>query len=215
MATPEVAESLDSGGLEGPEAPESADESGGGGVESAVEATEDVVDDQGGGAEEPTVAEADLSEDDFADGDGLFSGVEDADESDGDDADSSSDGDDSDDQDDDVLDGLDARGEALEESINEGVARLAVVNIEDDDEQDALETEFAETFEAFRFGYFGAAAVEEYVLVDEDDEIDPLWGFLGAAMMCSAMVVWMRPDGEELVEKTKETVGNIIGGDDL
>lgn len=92
--------------------------------------------------------------------------------------------------------------------IVEGTARAAVIGLDDeykmstDDDTDALEHEFREVFERFRLGKFGAEAAEEYVFVESDD-IDPLWGFLGALTLCSIIVVSQRPDGDELVAKVQ------------
>lgn len=151
---------------------------------------------------EPDVAEVELTDDDFGGGGDLFDDVEDADDRDDD-----LDGDESDDP----LDALDDRGEALEGAINEGFARLGVAGLPEDD-QDDLEGEFTEIFEAFRLGYFGSRVVEEYVFVDGEDEVDPAWGFAGSAFCALAIIVWMRPDGDEQLARVTDSVGNIAGG---
>jgi len=151
---------------------------------------------------EPDVAEVELHEDDFDGGGDLFDDIEDAD----DDPDTDDDGDG-----DDPLDALDDRGEALEGAINEGFARLGVAGLPED-EQDDLEDEFSEIFEAFRLGYFGSRVVEEYVFVDGDDEVDPAWGFAGSAFCAFALILWMRPDGDEQMKRITNAVGNISGG---
>jgi len=43
--------------------------------------------------------------------------------------------------------------------------------------------------------------------------VDPTWGLLGAMLTCGAFIVWMRPDGDEMVGKAKDAVEGIIGGD--
>ena len=156
---------------------------------------------------EPDVAEVDLSDGDLRDGsaDDLFTGQDDATT---DDAESDG-GDDGDGDDSPGLDELGERGEGLEEAINDGAARLSVVGIEDDDTADDLEEEFAEVFQSFRLGYFGSRFAEEYVFVSDDDEVDPAWGLFGASLTCLALVIWMRPDGEEMVGKAREAVENI------
>lgn len=154
-------------------------------------------------AEEPDVAEVELREDDFDGGGGLFDDVEDADDD--------PDTDDGDEGDGDPLDALDDRGEALEGAINEGFARLGVAGLPDD-EQDDLEGEFTEIFEAFRMGYFGSRMVEEYVFVDDGQEVDPAWGFAGSAFCALAIILWMRPDGDEQMGRITDAVGNIAGG---
>ena len=97
---------------------------------------------------------------------------------------------------------------SLETAINEGAARLAVVGLEDADD---LESEFQEIFEAFRLGYYGSEVAEEYVLGPEHDQIDPVWGLLGSVLICAAVTLWLRPDGDEQVERITEVVGNVAG----
>lgn len=154
--------------------------------------------------QDPDILEVDLSDDDVG-GDDLFSGTDDAD-LDGD-SDSDSDSEDADDP----LDALDSRGGALEGAINDGVARIGVSGLEEG-ERDDLEGELVEIFEAFRLGYFGAQVVEDYLLTTEDDQIDPVWGFAGSAVCCAAVVLWMRPDGDEQMARMKAAVSNVAGG---
>lgn len=106
--------------------------------------------------------------------------------------------------------------EDIAEVINEGAARLAVVGLRDEYVLDGqvktkedFEAEFADVFEKFRLGNFGSEVAQEYLFVDET--VDPLWGFAASLMVCSAVVVWMRPDGDELVDKLRN-VGPSGGG---
>jgi len=161
---------------------------------------------------DPNVAEVELTDDDLGDGPSsdLFTGTDDAkgdSSDDGESDDSSDDGDDAAE-----LDALGERGESMEQAINEGAARLGVIGIDGEDEKDDLETEFTEIFEAFRLGYFGSRFAEEYIFVSDDEEVDPAWGLLGAALTCAAVVVWLRPDGDEIADRAKEAVENIAGG---
>jgi len=215
MVQPGMAESASSDPNSGP----SIDEDDG--EESAVDAAQ-ALDDQGGGGpeaeENPNVEEVELTDDDFSgDGGDLFDGVEDAQ-----DADNSDDGGDDDSEDsegstdnpEDVLGGLDGKSAQMESAINDGAARLAVVGLEED-EQDDLEGEFTEVFEAFRLGYFGSQVFEEY-MAPEGEDVAPEWGLLGAILCAGAFVIWMRPDGEEKVQAMKEAVEGLInGGSDL
>lgn len=98
------------------------------------------------------------------------------------------------------------------EPINAGAARLAVVGMDDDEEKDDLKTEFEEVFEEFQLGHYGSETMHEYVLHGQDD-IDPIWGLAGSALLCSVIVVWMRPDGDELVHNAKETVSSLANRD--
>lgn len=168
----------------------------------------------------PEVDEAtvDLTDDDF--GGDLFDGVEDdgVDES----ADSADVSDSSDEDggevDESPEDVLGANADAIEESINEGVARLAVVGLSDDDLEDSdmtkkgLENEFTDVFETFRLGHFGSQFIVEYVLEPSDGDIDPTWGLLGSAMMATAMVVWLRPDGTEAIGEMRDQIEDLAGG---
>lgn len=152
---------------------------------------------------DPEVVEIEPEDDDYTTGNGLFDDIED----------SSDDGDSSAEREgmgDDPLDSLDSRGEALEDAINDGMARLAVVGLEDD-EGDGLEDEFTEVFEAFRLGFFGTEFAQEYVFVQGDDSIDPAWGLLGSMVCCLAVVLWMRPDGDEQLGKARSAVRGIGG----
>lgn len=101
------------------------------------------------------------------------------------------------------------------ENINAGAARLAVVGLPEQFEHNGdlkhkedLEDEFEEVFETFQLGKFGEQAADEYLNVDDD--IDPLWGFAASMVICSVMVVQMRPDGDVLLHKMKRTAGGAV-----
>lgn len=93
----------------------------------------------------------------------------------------------------------------IEQAINEGAARLAVVGLDDAD-QSSLETEMNDVFEAFRLGFFGSRAVEEHILSNQED-VDPLWGFVGSALVCGAFSLHMRPDGDEQLANIRRGLG--------
>jgi len=159
--------------------------------------------------DDPEIEEVELSESDYATeaAEELFSGTEGASEG--------QESDDSDDGDSDDSGGLQELGEAaaqMEQAINEGAAELATVQLPEDEDRDELRDEFQGVFEAFRLGHFGSKAVEEYVLVSEGDEVDPLYGLLGAMLACGAFVLWMRPDGDDAVQRAKDALANIAGG---
>lgn len=218
MVQPGVAESSGSEPDGGPSIDEDEE------PEAAVEAAQ-ALDDQGGGdgggvpdqEEDPNVAEVELTDDDFSgDGGDLFDGVEDAQEADesADDGDGGEESEGGTDNPEDVLGGLDGKSAQMESAINDGAARLAVVGLDEDD-QDDLEGEFTEVFEAFRLGYFGSQVFEEY-MAPEGEDVAPEWGLLGAILCAGAFVIWMRPDGEEKVQAMKEAVEGLInGGSDL
>jgi hypothetical protein len=69
-------------------------------------------------------------------------------------------------------------------------------------------------FTAFRLGDYGEQVAEEYLFVEDD--VDPLMGFLAASLVCTAMVLWMRPDGDELAKSAYDRVATLgtggIGG---
>jgi len=100
----------------------------------------------------------------------------------------------------------------LDEIIIEGFARAAVIKIEPKSEQSKLQAEFEEVFESFRLGYFGREVIYEYLVVDEDDNIDPIWGFFGSVLMCLVVVMWMRPDSDEITDKATESLSDLING---
>lgn len=112
-----------------------------------------------------------------------------------------------------------AQSEGVETAINEGAARLGVVGLTDEDfddldlNKDGLEDELCETFEAFRLGYFGSRALDEYILSPEDDDISPAWGLLGSVMMAGALTIWMRPDGDERVSSWRESIESLMEGE--
>jgi len=217
MEAPAIAESPDGDDAGGPEMRDEERQS----EEPAADPDAAAADVGDGGdgdvpGDEPDVVEADLTDDDLGDGasSDLFTGTEDS-ESSSESSESSSDdaGDEPGDDAGDPFEGLGERGESLESVINEGASRLATAGIEDDEERDDLEGEFEHIFEGFQLGYFGARFANEYVFVDDDSEVNPAWGLLGSVLVCAAFVVWMRPDGDDLVERAKDAVSGIIGGD--
>lgn len=100
---------------------------------------------------------------------------------------------------------------SFEDPINSGAARLAVIGMEDDEEKADLQTEFREVFEEFQLGHYGSETMHEYVLHGQDD-VDPIWGLCGSALLCTVIVVWMRPDGDELIRNAKENAATIGRG---
>lgn len=204
-----------------PDTPGLDDEAAADAAEEANEQTEAKVD-----ASEVNERTVDLSDDDFG-GSDIFSGVEDAPDRSADsssepaaqesEGDGESDGEEESNGGDPLADGLSGNAAAMESSINDGAARLAVVGLTDEDFEDSpltkesLEEEFAETFAAFRLGYFGQQVVDEYVLAPADGDVSPAWGLFGAVLIAGAMMVWLRPDGDEAVAKAREVVGNITG----
>lgn len=100
----------------------------------------------------------------------------------------------------------DAPDAPFEDSINAGFARLAVVGLEDD-EKDDLQDEFEDVFEAFRLGHYGSEVMQEYVVGQEDD-IDPAWGLFGSLVLCTALVIYQRPDGDEIIEGAQAKISN-------
>lgn len=93
--------------------------------------------------------------------------------------------------------------------INSGFARMAVIGLEDETKKKSLKGEFEEVFAEFQLGHYGNELMHEYVLHGEDD-IDPIWGFCGAMVMCLGLVVYMRPDGDEMIADAMERVN--LGG---
>lgn len=144
----------------------------------------------------------------------LFDGVEGRPEQDGDDDEQP---DEQDGDGDEGTDSLEGNSEKMAESINRGCARLAVVGLQDADMEDSkyskegLQDEFEETFAAFRLGYFGSEVANDYLLAPADGEVDPAWGLLGSLLIATALVIFLRPDGAEGVEKVKERASEFEG----
>ena len=113
--------------------------------------------------------------------------------------------------------GGEASGEDIADAIVEGTSRLAVLGLEEEfivngetKSKTELREEFAEIFTAFRLGEYGGQVAEEYLFVDED--IDPVMGFVAASLCCTAMVLWMRPDGENIARGAYDRVATIGTG---
>lgn len=107
------------------------------------------------------------------------------------------------------------KGGGMADDINNGVASLGVVGIEDDERQEELRDDFFQTARDFRLGYYGEECVEEYFLSDGADDVSPVWGLVFASMVCAAIFAFKRPDTEELGGKVSDAIGNIgegIGG---
>lgn len=170
-------------------------------------------------------AEAVVEEDDFDTG-GLFSGVEegtrDRDEVDGeasedDVADAFDDADlgpEMDPEDPAAMGQPDLADSGVAVAINEGAARLAVVGLEDPEKSD-LEEEFTEVFEAFGLGKNGARFADEYLMIDDGEQVDPAWALASTAMACAIFAIYMRPDRDEQLDKLAGAVGNIGGAGNL
>lgn len=111
---------------------------------------------------------------------------------------------------------LDMEGGGLAQSINDGSARLAVIGLEDEDEKERLQEEFQEVFKEFKLGYYAEETLQEYVLT-QDEDVPPVWGLIGAMVMCTTMVIIRRPDGDEVLDSIKERIpvpGSITGEED-
>lgn len=101
----------------------------------------------------------------------------------------------------------------FEEPINAGFARLSVVGLPEEtedekDEKERLRKEFREVFEEFQLGYYGNEVMHEYVL-HGDDDIDPIWGFLGAMVICSGLVIHQRPDGDQVLQNATDRLPDL------
>ena len=103
-----------------------------------------------------------------------------------------------------------SRGGPLAQNINNGFARAAVIGIENQQEKDSLYQEFQETFATFQLGYYGEQVVHEYLDPDMED-IHPVAGLVGAALLCTAVVIYKRPDSDDLIETARDFVP--FGGD--
>lgn len=114
----------------------------------------------------------------------------------------------------DSAEAAETRSSGLAADINAGVARAAVIGLDDEwttpngeeKKKSELEDEFRETFEAFRLGHYASICAEEYLLMEAED-IHPVWGLLGASLICAAVIVYKRPDGDQVVETAKLKLG--------
>jgi hypothetical protein len=158
---------------------------------------------------EPTSEELD------GDDGGLFSVVEDAESSTDSGDDASDDPSDTDTGYDDSAESDGAAGASprLEQSINHGAARLAVVGLDEDDHDvDELEAEFREVFATFRLGYFGAETIDEYIMIDDDEDVNPMWGLAATIAACVAFTLWVRPDGDQQIKRARDAINSIANG---
>lgn len=97
---------------------------------------------------------------------------------------------------------------SFEDTINSGFARLSVVGLDENEGKDDLRGEFKEVFEEFKLGHYGNELAQEYML-DGEEDIHPVWGFCGALTMCLALVVYMRPDGDEILDDFSEKLSGL------
>ncbi|WP_049970561.1 hypothetical protein [Haladaptatus cibarius] len=102
------------------------------------------------------------------------------------------------------------KAEGIETAVNEGYARMLVVGLEDGDEKEKLEKEFAETFAAFRLGACASRFADEYIFTPGED-VDPAWALLGTVAISTAFATWMRPDGDEQVKKLTSAISGLLG----
>jgi hypothetical protein len=170
--------------------------------------TDDATDGDADEENEDEIEEIDPTDEELGGNGGLFSGVEDAG------GESSETGGDAEQEDQTTSEGEAGIGSTppqLEQTINEGAARLAVVGLDDDDEADDLEEEFQEVFQTFRLGHFGARTIDEYILIDDED-VSPAWGLAATIAACTAFTLWMRPDGEDQLKRAKEAIDSIANG---
>ncbi len=172
--------------------------------EDTADASADV-DENDEQADEPTIDEVELDDGDFG-----FSGDDRDREEDDDDASADADESETTTSDRDPMSVSGTKAETIEDAVNEGYARLLVVGIDDEDEKEQLEQEFAETFEAFRLGACASRFADEYIFTPGED-VDPAWALLGVLALSTAFATWMRPDGDEQVAKLTSAISGLLG----
>lgn len=186
------------------------------GGEPDTDPTPEDIDDQPQSATDDEVDIAMATVDDVGDPDGYFDGVETetggtTNDSPFDDIDDSQDNNKSGGQSSpDSIGDIAERGGMLASNINNGFARAAVIGIENEQEKQSLYQEFQETFSTFQLGYYGEQVVHEYLDPDMED-IHPVAGLVGAMLLCSAVVIYKRPDGDDLIQTARHKV---FGDDD-
>lgn len=160
----------------------------------------------------PEVGEEALADPVPSGSDSFFSGTEGMDDSEGEPMPDDVDARESEEPMDEFADAAPDDDHSFEEPIVEGAARLSVVGLDDGDEKDELQDEFEEVFEAFQLGHYGDRVMKEYLLKGDDD-VNPVWGLAASSFFCTVMVVYLRPDGDEVVSTVRERLQDIAGGD--
>lgn len=99
--------------------------------------------------------------------------------------------------------------------INNGSARFAVMGLPEEFEhggelktKEGLQDEFVEVFETFHLGQFGEQSAEKY-LDFEGEDVDPAVGLAISMVICSFVVLQMRPDGDEIMYKMRRKAGGL------
>lgn len=137
-----------------------------------------------------------------------FDGVEDADLS-NDDEDDDSDDSDGGSGSSVSMGGDDTDLAAAADKLDNIAARMATQGLPED-EKDELEGEFEEFFSLMGLGDSWVEFLEEYILVDGmDEEVDPATRALGTTLAALVLVMYMRPDGQEVAASTWSNMQNI------
>lgn len=112
----------------------------------------------------------------------------------------------------DMMDAADEMGDGeIAATINEGASRLAVVGLEDEfshngeiKTKESLREEMQEVFETFKLGEYSEDVAHEYL--DMGGDVDPMTGLAVSLLLCTVLTVQMRPDGDEIISKARDTV---------
>ncbi len=90
-------------------------------------------------------------------------------------------------------------------AFSDGVATMCTIGLEED-ERDEYKEQFQDLFSEFKVDHFAQRTVEEKVLTDVDDELDPTWALVGALVGASIICLAQRPDANEQFGKLKSKV---------
>lgn len=115
--------------------------------------------------------------------------------------------DDEDPLDDDVVtNALEGESNEFGDAYVEGMAKLMLVGLDDEDERGQIEDELVEAFQTFRLNHFAGRVWEEKMMAEHDTDIDPVWGLVGSTILCIVYGVYRRPDGNEKVKQAIDTI---------
>lgn len=97
----------------------------------------------------------------------------------------------------------------IQSAINSGVASLGAAGLRGR-ERERLETELEHIAGQFKLGYFGQQVVEKYLETDIQN-IPPEYGLAAASIAFAVVVIYKRPDSDELLNELKMKVQELSG----
>lgn len=89
-------------------------------------------------------------------------------------------------------------------------AKIAVRGLEDDDEKEEIQGELEEIFDLIGLGNSWVDFLEEYILQDMDEDVDPATRAFGTTVVALMLVIYYRPDGDEIANKSVESASTAV-----